>query len=222
MKSSMLMSALLLAVGAPLVAQASTVATFSWVPVSGTGPTSTETGTLQLTLPDTISSLSTFTASNAGSSAAALAEITGFSYTFSTSTGSIPFTVGLADLNLSTSSVNADSGGAFTWRTSNQVTPSGGTLGFYLITGFTLKGSKVFAGDSRAANFQIANSAGLVGLVAPDSNNLTPFTAGAAVDSGYWRLTSVAPSAVPLPAAAWLLGSGLAGLGALRRRRRSA
>jgi hypothetical protein len=217
MKLHRIFAAVLLATGLPFAAQAD-ILEFTWVPISGTGSTAVESGSLQLTVPDTIGAPSTFTTSNAGSSPGALAQITGFNYTFSTSTGSIPLSVSLADLNLAQSTVTA-SASSYTWRTSNQVTPAGSTLGYYLITGFTLKGSKVFAGDPRAANFQIANPAGLLTNVALDSNNVTPFTAGAAVDSGYWKLTSV--STVPVPAALWLLGSGLAGLGGLARRRRA-
>jgi hypothetical protein len=82
--------------------------------------------------------------------------------------------------------------------------------GGYLITGFSM--SRVTAG----LFFQLANSAGLPGNPGPGSNNIqAPGTPE--IDSGVWQLRASTP--VPVPAAVWLLGSALAGLGVMRRRR---
>jgi hypothetical protein len=198
-----IVAAALLVAAAGLAApvRAATIAAFEWVPVAGAGAS----GSLTLTLPDTVTS-STFNTGNLGA-AAAQAAITGFNYTFSNS-----LVVGLSDLTSRSIASN-------TWVTSNAVTPAGGPLGIYLIAGFQLAGSKVFPGDSRAANFSIANAAGLPSLVAYDNNGVTPFVGAAANDAGYWRLNSFTANPVPLPAAAWLLISGLGGLASFARRR---
>lgn len=78
--------------------------------------------------------------------------------------------------------------------------------GGYLITGFLL--SQV----STNLVFSLANSAGLPGLPGPGSNNIS-FPGTAEINSGVWQARPV-----PVPAAVWLLGSALAGLGLLRRR----
>lgn len=78
--------------------------------------------------------------------------------------------------------------------------------GGYLITGFLL--SQV----SQNLIFSLANSAGLPGLPGPGSNNIS-LPVPAEVNAGVWQLQPV-----PVPAAVWLLGSALAGLGFLRRR----
>jgi len=193
----------------PLAANATTVV-FDWVSTSVTaGQTITPAGTLTLTLPNTVTT-QTFNTGSLGSSALAAADITGFAFEFSDG-----LSVGLSNLTSKSITENTSvNPAAYEWYTSNTVTTSGGPTGVYLITGFTLAGSKVFPGDPRAANFQIASSAGQVSLVGPASNNITPFAGqgAASVDAGYWELQSIQTSSVPLPAAGWMLVSGLAGL----------
>ena len=206
------------------VANATTVATFTWVSSFVNGGSQTPTGTLQLSLPDTVTT-QTFTTPSPGSLTPAqmFSSITALSYTFGDG-----LSIGLADLNSTTASILPSLFSSTTWYTSAPTTVSlftGGTAtGVFLLSGFTLKGSKVFAGDSRAADFQLAEPAGQqnpanVGL---DSNGITPFAGQgvATTDSGYWQLTGV--STVPVPAALPLLFSGLAGLGGLIGRRRRA
>jgi hypothetical protein len=197
-------------------AHASTIATFDWVSKSTnpTPPITTPHGDLVLTLPGTVTG-NTFAVGNS-TSAAAAAQITGFSYTFGDG-----LTVGLSNITSKTIGQALVNGSpSFAWLTSNSVTPAGTTSpAHYLITGFQLAGSKVFPGDPRAANFNIANAAGQAALVASDSNGITPFAGqgSATGDAGYWKLDSLVP--VPLPAAAGLLLGGLGALcGAFRRR----
>ena len=186
-------------------AHAATVATFNWVPAT---PASAS-GSLTLSLPDTITT-PTFNTGNLGSTAAAQAAITGLTYTYSNG-----LSVGLADLT--TWSIPGND-----FATSNSVTPAFGPLGIYLISDFTLTGSKVFPGDARAATFKLANAEGSANLVAYASNQMTPFAGQgvAANDAGYWRLSSFTTTPVPLPAAAWLLVSGAGVLAGFARRRR--
>jgi hypothetical protein len=212
--------ALTAAAGASLVsnvANATTVATFEWVSTSSSGGITTPTGTLTLSLPDSITS-QTFNTGSLGSSANALALLTGFSYTYGNG-----LSVGLSNLNLTSSSVSPAQ-----WITSYSTNTNGVATGFYLLAGFQLNGSKVFPGDSRAANFQLSNSAGIQNgpagpsIIGAASNNMTPFVGPATVDAGYWRMTSfqTGVSPVPLPAALPLLLSGLLGFGGFTLRRR--
>jgi hypothetical protein len=194
-------------------AQASTIVTFDWVSTSASGGSTVPNGMLALTLPGTITT-QTFDSGNLGSSALAGADITGFSFEYSDG-----LTVGLS--NLTSRTVSPEKTGDWAWYTSDSVTPSGGPTGFYLITGFQLAGSKVFPGDPRAANFSIANTAGQLTLIAPDSNGITPFAGQgvASSDAGYWELASI--QTVPLPATLWLFASGIAGLGRWARKSRA-
>ncbi len=70
------------------------------------------------------------------------------------------------------------------------------------------------------------NSAGLSSVSylltnIPASSHLTLIIGGANGTSGNYTISMTTVSEVPVPAAAWLFGSALAGLGALARRRRS-
>ena len=50
----------------------------------------------------------------------------------------------------------------------------------------------------------------------PMSGTYSITSSGGAQDEAVWVVTSLTPAPVPIPAAAWLLMSGLGGLGALR------
>jgi hypothetical protein len=195
-------------------ADASTVVTFDWVSTSVTaGQTITPTGTLTLTLATPLTSGSASGTFTDTYSTAALAEaaITGFSFEFSDGE-----TLSLADLKASGNTITTGK----TWATSNFLSPTTGTpTGYYLITSINFGGHKTFPGTTSAGNYQIAEGAGLVGNVAPGSNNVTPGIGGpaASVDAGYWELQ---PTAVPVPAALPLLLSGIGGLAMLGRRRK--
>jgi len=206
------------------IAEASTIDTFTWVSTAAVGGSTTPSGTLTLTLPSITSgsAAGTFTSSNA-SSALAAAEITGFNFTFSDG-----LSVGLADLTAPVAPaagsevVNAP----YTWATSNNLAPIVGTTptGYYLITGFALSGYKNYPpSGSGLANFSIATAAGLLTNVGPSSAGITPQASQgvAANDAGYWLLNSSVTTPVPLPATAWLLLGGLAGLGLVRRQRQA-
>lgn len=206
----------------PLEANATTVATFEWIEnFSSTGqtPATVPVGSLTLSLPDSVNS-EPFTSPTYGSGALALAAITQFSYTFSGGAS-----VSLADVNFANSEISVSPNA---WMTSNEVAPprfvGPGISGFYLITGFNLRGAKTFAGNTQATTFLIANSAGLPTNVQQASNQVTPFFPPylGSNDSGYWRLWSLTLNPVPLPAALPLLLSGLAGFGGLVARRRRA
>jgi hypothetical protein len=89
----------------------------------------------------------------------------------------------------------------------------------YLINGFTLSGAS-------PVQFQLANSAGscfpnfptfgnTTVIPGPASNNLqSNGVYSSEINAGHWQLAPV----VPVPAAVWLMGSGLAVLAGLRRR----
>jgi hypothetical protein len=192
--------------GLPRAADATTVATFEWISTGSVGGTVTPTGTLVLSLPDTITT-PTFDTGIIGAAAAA-PMLTAFSYTFGDETS-----IDLTDITPSTIA-------PLSWYTSSTNISAGAPGGsVYLLSGFTFSG---LAGTPLNF-FQIANSAGTQNgeagpsQVGASSNNL--YT----VDSGYWRLSSFATAAVvPLPAALPLLFAGLVAYGGLARRRRSA
>lgn len=90
----------------------------------------------------------------------------------------------------------------------------------YVISAFTMS-------SSSPVQFQLANSAGQCFLNFPTPGTDTPLPGPASnnlqgiagqytseVDAGHWQL-----AAVPVPATGWLIGSALAGLSALRRRK---
>jgi hypothetical protein len=187
------------------LADASTIATFDWVSTSVTGGTGTPSGVLTLTLPSTVTT-QTFNSGVYSTNALALADLTSLSFTFADGD-----TISLSNVNLSTSTLSSKS-----WYSSYPVTPGlpPATKGIYLINNFTLKGS-AFGGT-----FQLAEPASNLGtpsspgVVATDSNNITPEAGDgvASVDAGYWELVSFQTNVpVPLPASLWLLASALAG-----------
>ena len=178
----------------PLAANADTLARFDWVPFQN-GGAGTGSGDLVLTLPGTVSGPGfdvAFTSVSAAKNAVA-----GFSYTFSNGD-----TLTLANLQAGTLQMNPTD-----WLTTNTITPAGAPTGRYLGTNFNFSGFVTPPGGVLSP-FQLASSGGMVTLGAGDAQlRIT--------DTGYWKLDSLNP--VPLPAAAWLLISGLAGLAGVRR-----
>ena len=178
----------------PLAANADTLARFDWVPFQN-GGAGTGSGDLVLTLPGTVSGPGfdvAFTSVSAAKNAVA-----GFSYTFSNGD-----TLTLANLQAGTLQMNPTD-----WLTTNTITPAGAPTGRYLGTNFNFSGFVTPPGGVLSP-FQLASSGGMVTLGAGDAQlRIT--------DTGYWKLDSLNP--VPLPAAAWLLISGLAGLAGSRR-----
>ena len=178
----------------PLAANADTLARFDWVPFQN-GGAGAGSGDLVLTLPGTVSGPGfdvAFTSVSAAKNAVA-----GFSYTFSNGD-----TLTLANLQAGTLQMNPTD-----WLTTNTITPAGAPTGRYLGTNFNFSGFVTPPGGVLSP-FQLASSGGMVTLGAGDAQlRIT--------DTGYWKLDSLNP--VPLPAAAWLLISGLAGLAGSRR-----
>jgi hypothetical protein len=178
----------------PLAANANTIATFDWIPFQN-GGSGTGSGDLVLTLPGTVTG-PTFDVHFA-SVASADSAVTGFSYTFSNG-DSLSF----ANLKAGTLQMNPTD-----WETTAIITPAGAPTGVYLGTNFNFGGFVTPPGGTLTP-FQLASSGGMVTLGAGDAQlRIT--------DTGYWKLESLTP--VPLPAAAWLLLSGLAGLVGTRR-----
>jgi hypothetical protein len=178
----------------PFAANADTLATFDWVPFQN-GGSGSGSGDLVLALPGTVSGPG-FDVAFASVSAAKNA-VEGFSYTFSNGDA-----LTLANLQGGTLQMNPTD-----WLTTNTVTPAGAPTGRYLGTNFNFSGFVTPAGGVLTP-FQLASSGGMVTLGAGDSQlRIT--------DTGYWKLDSLNP--VPLPAAAWLLISGLAGIAGLGR-----
>jgi hypothetical protein len=178
-----------LLVALPMAANADTLATFDWIPFQN-GGSGTGSGDLVLTLPGAITGPG-FDVSFASASAAKSA-VTGFTYTFSN--GDI---LSLANLQAGTLQMNPTD-----WQTTNTITPAGAPTGLYLGTNFNFSGFVTPPGGVLSP-YQVASSGGMVTLGAGDAQlRIT--------DTGYWKLDSLTP--VPLPAAGWLLISGLAGL----------
>jgi len=177
--------------------QASTIAVFSWVQNSGSGP-QPESGSLTLTLPGTI------TTNQFSSPGATFAEVTGFNYTFSSGVS-----VNLSNLTgVPTITTPPD---AWATATVGPTTVGGTGLGTTdLITGF------VFSGPS---SLKISESQGTLTNIALASNQINPAAGGVANDSGWWELTSLRTTTVPVPPALGLLLSGLGVLATAFRRR---
>lgn len=89
-----------------------------------------------------------------------------------------------------------------------------------LITGFQITANSV---PATAGTFSLSNSAGScfpgpTVLAGPGFNATNSVLYGAEGNAGHWTFSAV----VPVPAAAWLMLSGVAALGGLRRLRRAA
>jgi hypothetical protein len=199
-----LVLAIAVVAGLPRAADATTVATFEWISTGSVGGTVTPTGTLVLSLPDTIAT-QTFNTGNIGV-AAASPMLTAFSYRFGDGT-----LIGLADIS-PTSSIYATSW--YSSSTNVAVGAPGGSV--YLLSQFILRG---LAGSPVQNFFEISNAAGQQNgqagpsIVGASSNRLF------SNDAGYWRMGSfVTATVVPVPAALPLLLSGLVAFGGLARR----
>ena len=176
-------------------AQADTIAAFSWVENSGSGG-GTESGSLTLDLPGTVSN--PFSVSFTQGSTSSAPDLTALSYTYSNGT-----TISLS--NLTNFEFTDGSGNAITnasWATTTSGHGGFGVGTTDLITGFIF---------SNASGLKISEPLSLASNLGLASNQMTGVN-----DSGYWQLTSLTP--VPLPAGFPLLLSGLAAFGALRRR----
>jgi hypothetical protein len=177
-------------------AQAATV-TFQWVPLAGTSTS----GTLTLTSASIVDP-NNFTLT--GTSSVIAADLTAFSYSFSG--GTIDNTLAHvvvagtpAQLLAGNGSWTASGGKLTSPFTITTATNTTGAAGLYaLIGGISL-------GLTAPAN----------ALSGAGTYNALTGTYSGTLTQGYWQATSV-----PLPAALPLLLSGVAGLGALRRRRR--
>jgi hypothetical protein len=175
-------------------AQADTIATFSWVENSGSGPHA-ESGSLTLDLPGTVSN--PFAVSFTQASTSAAPDLTALSYTYSNGT-----TIGLSSLS---SFVFTNSSGnpitSASWATTASGHGGFGVGTTDLITGF------IFSDASGQKISESLSSASNLGLASNQMNGVN--------DSGYWQLASL--TTVPLPAGLPLLLSGLVALAAMRR-----
>jgi hypothetical protein len=115
----------------------------------------------------------------------------------------------------------------FTWNNGANITlasvvtnsaPSWSACQGYLITGFQITAN---SSNGHSGTYSLANSQGSCFsftpfvLPGPASNGTNSVFYGAESQAGHWQLGSP----VPIPAAAWLLGSALAALAGVRRRR---
>lgn len=121
-----------------------------------------------------------------------------------------------ADINVNTSGVAGDTTGTTTWSVQN-----GPLKGGQVVTGQQFGGS---VGSSLGFYDMVPTTSGL-----SHTNVITPYAN--ANGAGFWFLSTsgdltwnvpLAASTVPLPAAVWLLGSGLLGLAGIGRRRLAA
>jgi hypothetical protein len=201
----------------PMAAHASVVETFQWVPdfeQSG-NYTTVPSATLQLTLssftltPLSGNGLGPYFASGSDQMTA---DITGFTYTTG---GGVNVTVNLSNVSTVTFTTTSP------WITSGLVTPAAAngdhfaapTQGYYLISQFQLSGTV----NGEAFMMATADGGTAGATVATGMPNSDFTYDGTTEEGGYWKL--VTP--VPLPLALPLLASGIAGLGALARRRKT-
>jgi hypothetical protein len=174
------------------------VLTYGFVSTGSNPPGFTGVGSITLNLPTVSSGTFGPVPGTAGTyitpaAATATADVAAFSFSWGNG----------AAVDLTSLTSLAVGGGG--WTSAFNAT-AGGEI---LANSWTLSGTSVPPGVTGI--YQISSN----GTTGSNGTNSVQF--GALTDFGYWKLQSV--SAVPLPAALWLFGSGLAGLfGAARRR----